>query len=157
MDNSNYKIYDLEDWLPLITPNQDEENEIDTNQSMDSMLTEDNIFKLEHKISMMEHKLALMKKDLQLVNKLKKRYDYKCQICGYSFLMDNGEYYCEAHYIEPVTENTEQTPENVLILCANHHRMFHCAAKNITIGAIIRGKREINIGENTYTVKYKLK
>lgn len=157
MDNSNYKIYDLEEWLPLINPNRDGKNEYGDNQSREALLTEDDVGKLEDQISMMELKIALMKKDLQLVQKLKKRYDYRCQICGYNFLMDNGEYYCEAHYIEPVTEDNEQTAENVLILCANHHRMFHYATKNITIGAIIRGKREITIGDNTFTVKYRLK
>ena len=152
MSNSNYEVFDLEEWLPLIDFNQEERSEFINDQLLGSMLSEDYAANIT-----VERKIVLVKRDLQIVRRLKKRYNCKCQICGNNFLMDNGQYYCEAHHIVPVADDGDQTPENVLILCANHHRMFHYAADSITIGAIVRGQREIRIGENTYTVRYKLR
>lgn len=90
----------------------------------------------------------------RIVNYLKQKYDYKCQICGYSFLMDNGKGYCEAHHIKMLSENGSQSPENVIILCANHHRMFHYASSNIFVGDLINGKRVINIGIDEFNVEF---
>lgn len=64
----------------------------------------------------------------------------KCQICQYSFIMDNGNEYCEAHHIQYLSENGSQSPENVILLCPNHHRMFHYAHDAVLVGNLVDGK-----------------
>ena len=86
-----------------------------------------------------EQRILRIKRYQKTVNELKVKYNYKCQIssCGYSFPMDNGKGYCEAHHIELLSNNGSQKPENVLILCANHHRMFHYANQNIILDLLL--------------------
>ncbi len=68
-----------------------------------------------------------------IVNKLKKKYQGKCQFknCGFSFVKKNGELYSEAHHLIPLAQGGSQNPSNVVILCANHHRMLHYAKVRI--------------------------
>ncbi|WP_162840805.1 HNH endonuclease [Hydrogenoanaerobacterium saccharovorans] len=88
----------------------------------------------------------------RVVNELKKEHKYKCQLCGDTFLMDNGNYYCEAHHIKELSNNGTQDKTNVLILCPKHHRMFHYSKKMITItNDTENGKRVITIGNITYS------
>jgi hypothetical protein len=53
-----------------------------------------------------------------------------CQIkgCGFTFLKGKGGSkgaYCEAHHLQGLADNGKDVPENVVVLCANHHRQFH--------------------------------
>ncbi len=100
-----------------------------------------------------ERKQLLIKRNRKIVSELKKKHGYSCQICGQSFLMDNGDYYCEAHHLVPLSENGSQSPDNVIIVCANHHRMFHYAKNSIDIGEVNNGDREIRISDKLYKVK----
>lgn len=95
-----------------------------------------------------------IKRYQKLVTQLKQKYNYQCQICGYNFLMDNGKCYCEAHHIKMLSKDGSQNPDNVLILCANHHRMFHYASNTCTIGELVQGKRIVQIGKEKFMVKY---
>ncbi|BCN29551.1 HNH endonuclease signature motif containing protein [Anaeromicropila herbilytica] len=89
----------------------------------------------------------------RIVKELKKKHEYKCQLCNDSFLMDNGNYYCEAHHIRQLSLDGSQDKTNVLILCPKHHRMFHFAKKMITITDVpIVQKRIITIGSIKYYV-----
>jgi len=94
-----------------------------------------------------------IKRYQRIVNELKKKHGYKCQLCNDTFLMDNGNYYCEAHHIKQLSNNGTQDKTNVLILCPNHHRMFHYSKGIITITDVpIDQKRVIAIGNITYEV-----
>jgi len=95
-----------------------------------------------------------VKRYLQIVKMLKKKYNYRCQLCGYTFHMDNGNDYCEAHHIKMLSKDGSQSPENVIILCANHHRIFHYASDNIIIGELIDGKRIIKLREEELTIQF---
>ncbi len=90
----------------------------------------------------------------KIVIMLKQKYNYKCQLCGYSFRMDNGNNYCEAHHIKMLSKDGSQSPENVIILCANHHRIFHYASDTSIIGEFIDGRRIIKIGKEKFTVQF---
>ncbi|AQS59441.1 HNH endonuclease [Desulforamulus ferrireducens] len=172
MENIVYKIYDLEDELDLFIifngipkllrergselSNRVIQLEKDDNK-IDEQTKKDFIEDIgEHNNEIEEVFLSRIKRYQKIVKRLKIEYDHKCQLCGENFLMDNGNYYCEAHHIKMLSKDGSQSPENVLILCANHHRMFHYASKNCVIGDLIDGKRIIKIGEKEYTVQYKI-
>ncbi|MCF8020938.1 MAG: HNH endonuclease [Vallitaleaceae bacterium] len=48
-----------------------------------------------------------------------------CQICNFGFREKYGVDYAEAHHIIPFVESMNNNPENILILCPNHHRVIH--------------------------------
>jgi hypothetical protein len=51
-----------------------------------------------------------------------------CQLCGFTFRTTQGNDYAEAHHVIPVSEQKLDNPDNILVLCANHHRQMHYAA-----------------------------
>jgi len=64
-----------------------------------------------------------------MVSELKKKYDYRCQICGKRIkLYINGEdrFYVEGHHLQPLSQKHKgpDTKENIIILCPNHHVEF---------------------------------
>ncbi len=63
-------------------------------------------------------------------------------------------HYCEAHHLVPLSLNGGQEAENVIILCANHHRMFHYANNYIKWENVSESERLIKIDEKEYRVKY---
>lgn len=160
MESVDIKIYNLEDVLEVRIIDKKEnvnaennEEELDS-EYLENMLCEDYFDKSKFQNLTQEKKLEMIKRYRQIVNKLKKICGSKCQICGKTFLMDNGKYYSEAHHIEPLSENGGQTPENVIILCANHHRMFHYSKKRIEVGDLIDGQRKILIDDMQYVVNF---
>lgn len=66
------------------------------------------------------------KRNMGMVNALKEKYKNKCQICGFTFMTSTGKYYSEAAHIIPISDATEgvDSPDNIWILCANHHKML---------------------------------
>ena len=50
-----------------------------------------------------------------------------CQLCRFTFRTKQGHDYAEAHHIIPVSEHSLDNPDNLLVLCANHHRQLHYA------------------------------
>lgn len=151
MANTNINVFPLENDLRFI----------DHNEVRAKLLADPKNLELEKMLSAdygpnirVERKVSLVWRDMQIVRKLKEKYNYKCQLCGYQFLMDNGEYYCEAHHIIPISEDGSQSPDNVIIVCANHHRMFHYARKQMSIGPLINNKRTIVIGKEQFDIEY---
>lgn len=138
MENTDINIYELEEYLPIFKiVVEAEETASDEAESIELLelkkqFSED----MEPEVlkNITEEKLVrLVKRYRNIVNKKKMECGCKCQICGQTFLMDNGKYYCEAHHLIPISEDGSQGSENVIILCANHHRMFHYAKNNISI------------------------
>ena len=76
-----------------------------------------------------ELKMQVIIRYLEVVKKQKEKYLNKCQIanCAFTFIKKDGSYYSEAHHIKFLSEGGSQDSDNLLILCANHHRMFHYA------------------------------
>lgn len=170
MANTVYKTYDLDDELDLyihingipkllkengskLNIHVNQLNEEDIDEQIKKDFTED-IDVSDNETE--EVRLNRIKRYQKIVKRLKKDYNYQCQLCGDNFLMDNGNYYCEAHHIKMLSKDGSQSPENVLILCANHHRMFHYASNICIVGELIEGKRYVKIGEEEFTVQYKL-
>jgi hypothetical protein len=42
-----------------------------------------------------------------------------------SFVKENGRKYSEAHHVIPLSENGSDETDNIMCLCANHHRQMH--------------------------------
>jgi hypothetical protein len=69
-------------------------------------------------------------------NLLKRAHGYRCQICDglgrreATFSMPDGNAYVEAHHIVHVADGVAGSlrPENVIIVCAAHHRELHYGA-----------------------------
>jgi predicted HNH restriction endonuclease len=53
----------------------------------------------------------------------------KCEFCKQDgFLMANGKRYLEAHHIIALASDGEDTVDNVIALCSDHHRQAHFGA-----------------------------
>lgn len=70
------------------------------------------------------------KRNRKLVIDIKAKYKNKCQICGFTFQMASGDYYSEAAHIIPISQGSKgvDSPDNIWVLCANHHRMLDTGA-----------------------------
>jgi|GEM_PF-4975714 len=69
-------------------------------------------------------------RDSVLVATLKRRYNFKCQICGTRLELPNGFFYCEAHHIRPLgaPHNGFDEESNLVIVCPNHHVLLDYGA-----------------------------
>ena len=63
----------------------------------------------------------------QSLEKLKKHYNYKCQICGIAAGTEFGTPIAEIHHIIPFSETQDNSLTNLVVLCPNHHRLLHKA------------------------------
>ena len=65
------------------------------------------------------------KRNITLVKRLKKLYNYECQVCGLQIQILNDQYICEVHHIQPLGQHGgADKSENMIVLCPNHHAMF---------------------------------
>lgn len=73
-----------------------------------------------------EHKTSSYSRN-PLVRKLVlERADGRCEYCGsVGFSTSAGSIYLETHHIIPLAERGEDSSDNVIALCPNHHRQAH--------------------------------
>ena len=64
------------------------------------------------------------KRDNRTIAQLKIIRGFKCQICGVSILKKDGSKYIEAAHIKPKYQKGRETPDNIILLCPNHHKEF---------------------------------
>lgn len=64
-------------------------------------------------------------RDTEIANSIKKMYSYECQICRTAIKTLSG-FYAEGAHIKPLgrPHNGEDSSDNLLCLCPNHHVMF---------------------------------
>jgi predicted HNH restriction endonuclease len=65
-----------------------------------------------------------LKRNKKIIIDLKKEKKYSCEVCGFSFEKKNGGNYCEGAHILPFAKSKIDTKDNMIILCANHHKML---------------------------------
>lgn len=94
-------------------------------------------------------------RDNKTVAQLKILRDYTCQICGTKILKADGTYYIEAAHITPKAQKGPELPNNILILCPNHHKEFDFG--NLII--LERDDKHIRfrLNNNEYTISLELK
>ncbi|MEM0475398.1 MAG: HNH endonuclease [Candidatus Norongarragalinales archaeon] len=93
------------------------------------------------------------KRDYAIITKMKEYYEYKCQICGTTIPKKSGGFYIEAAHITPKREEGTEDPENLLILCPNHHKLLDYG--EVKIEKREGNSRKITINNQEMTVKYK--
>lgn len=59
------------------------------------------------------------------INMLKRIYAYRCQICGINVGSDYGTNIAEAHHINYFSKSIDNSSDNIVILCPNHHSLIH--------------------------------
>jgi 5-methylcytosine-specific restriction endonuclease McrA len=94
-------------------------------------------------------------RDNKTIATLKILRDFKCQICGNSILKKNGERYIEAAHIKRKSEKGSETPDNILVLCPNHHKEFDLGDRNIINHSAERIVFELN--GNRYDIDLSLR
>jgi len=74
-------------------------------------------------------------RDTNLARKLKLLHNNSCQICGLQIQLPNEKLYSEAHHIIPLgtPHNGSDTPENIIVLCPNHHVMCDYGAIELSL------------------------
>jgi len=80
------------------------------------------------------------KRDNHTIAKIKILRKFECQICGIKIKKEDGSFYIEAAHIKPKKEKGAETPDNILILCPNHHKEFDYGKLDI----ISKSKKVIN-------------
>jgi putative restriction endonuclease len=71
------------------------------------------------------------KRDNKSIVELKILREFKCQMCGTSILKKDGSFYVEAAHITEKKHKGPESPDNILILCPNHHKEFDFGNKKI--------------------------
>lgn len=64
------------------------------------------------------------KRNNKIIALIKVLRNFKCQICGYSIQKKDGSKYIEAAHIMPKHKKGKENPENIILLCPNHHKEF---------------------------------
>jgi hypothetical protein len=65
------------------------------------------------------------KLDRTFGEELKKVYGYRCQICGLPIGTEYGAKVSNTHHIEYFSRSLDNSPDNLLIVCPNHHSIIH--------------------------------
>jgi len=63
-------------------------------------------------------------RDSKTIAQIKILRGFKCQLCGIQIPKKNGGFYIEAAHITPKRLRGRETPDNIIILCPNHHKEF---------------------------------
>lgn len=96
-------------------------------------------------------------RDSKLAKKLKKIYDYKCQICGIQLPVLGG-YYIEAAHIKALGEphSGPDIIENMICLCPNHHILFDKGMFSVNSDYSINGLetyKKLNVNIEKHKIK----
>ena len=89
-----------------------------------------------------------------IINIIKERRDFKCQICGIKIKTKDKTFYIEAAHITRKSEGGSEMPDNIMILCPNHHKEFDYGDTSI----IKRSKEQLvfKMNENEYKINLAL-
>ncbi|MDQ3330703.1 MAG: HNH endonuclease [Planctomycetota bacterium] len=77
-------------------------------------------------------------RDTATTKRLKSLYDYKCMVCGIRLGLSGGKGYAECGHIRPIggPQPGPDEPENILVLCPNHHVMLDAGLLGIDPGTL---------------------
>lgn len=141
--------------FPNISIDDIEQNEINkhilTTKSREEVLNELKSLKVtDPEIVIINH--IAYKRDNRTIAQIKFLREYKCQICNTRILKRDGSYYVEAAHIIAKHKKGRETPDNIILLCPNHHKEFDLGNNEIIFSSkdlvmfIMNDKRyEVNL------------
>jgi len=114
--------------VPIDTPDEAEQNEI-INEIKKQRETRQDILKELKKLKTTDSEQITIssksfKRDNRTIAQIKILRDFKCQICSESIKKKDGSMYIEAAHIKPKHQKGRETPDNIILLCPNHHKEF---------------------------------
>ncbi len=76
-------------------------------------------------------------RDTAAAKRLKRKYDWQCQVCAERLLCWPGRFYIEVHHLRPLgtPHNGLDRFNNMLVLCPNHHALFDFGVPRFLSGA----------------------
>ncbi|OWZ84094.1 HNH endonuclease [Natranaerobius trueperi] len=88
-------------------------------------------------------KTTRLVRDTSISKEVKEIYNYACQICGETIMLDEDNYYAEAHHLKPLgsPHYGPDKVQNVICVCPNHHAM-------LDYGALYLDKSRLYIHKN---------
>lgn len=93
-----------------------------TEYELENILNQEDI----HATTIERYKLTKIRKlDRHIAETLKQLYDYRCQICGEKIGEKYSSSLVHAHHIEYFSKSLNNNPQNILIVCPNHHGIIH--------------------------------
>jgi 5-methylcytosine-specific restriction protein A len=92
--------------------------------------------------------LKVYKRDNKTISLIKILRNFQCQICGVSIKKKDGTYYIEAAHIKPKHQKGGETPDNIILLCPNHHKEFDFG--NLKITSQSKDKISFNLNDSVY-------
>ena len=134
---------------------QQELIEIFQNENDRSKLIEDlsNVEVSENETIIVQQKTY--KRDNKTIAQLKLFRNFKCQICDTQIKKANGEYYIEAAHIKPKHKAGTEKPDNILILCPNHHKEFDYGKLEIELHS--KERIEFVMNDKKYKISLEIK
>jgi 5-methylcytosine-specific restriction enzyme A len=120
--------------IPIQSIDEKEQNEINyyykealnrneiLNELRDLKETDPEIIVINHKA---------YKRDNKTITQIKILRKFECQICGTSILKKDGTKYVEAAHIKAKNKKGRETPDNIILLCPNHHKEFDLGSLEI--------------------------
>jgi HNH endonuclease len=65
-------------------------------------------------------------RDTDISRQIKRLYRFRCQVCGLRLKIGSGDFYAEAHHLQPLggEHKGPDVPGNLMCLCPNHHALF---------------------------------
>lgn len=121
--------------VPIDTPNEQEQKEIirefkNQNKTKHEIAAELKSLKpTDPEVVIINSKSY--KRDNRTIAQIKFLRDFKCQICSTSIKRKDGTFYVEAAHIEPKHRKGRETPDNIILLCPNHHKEFDFGDRRI--------------------------
>jgi hypothetical protein len=79
-----------------------------------------------------------------LAHLMKKWHGFQCQLCGFAFETCYGYGYVEVHHLDHLADAGLDVSSNMLVVCANHHRMLHHAVVRKVRHTSVEVELEIN-------------
>jgi hypothetical protein len=84
-------------------------------------------------------------RDTETSRHVKRLYENTCQVCGERLEIAPGEYYAEAHHLQPLGGNHKgsDVKDNILCLCPNHHALFDYFAISLDTAKLLLNKHRL--------------
>lgn len=93
------------------------------------------------------------KRDNNTIALIKILRDFKCQICDNTILKKDGNFYIEAAHIKAKCLDGNETLDNIILLCPNHHKEFDLG--NCIIKQHTKTHVEFCLNDKTYKLMFR--